>query len=275
MRTLSLNIRAGGFSKYDPTLRRPEREGAILEVINEQREYGGLDSFAGTDVYRWDEVYGGNEGIARHLGFSAARFLHLDDPTLDKSGAGLGILYATDEEIAETEYVRADNRNALVVRHNIGRAGLQLVVAYLDHATEEARIAQYQELDAQLEDMPTVLVGDLNGLRNDMRGARLQHRMSDLAIRCVAPLIPNRLSVAARAKGVNQRKLIPEVLEKYVDADATLKRPTMPARFPVFGVDYMLHTPDVAVSNFNVVNTPSVRRATDHAGLVADIAPAA
>jgi endonuclease/exonuclease/phosphatase family metal-dependent hydrolase len=255
---MSWNIRGGGFDSYSPTQAMPDREESLRDFINTQHLDSGIDTVSLSDAYRWNEVYGSNEAIAKHLGYASARFACLNDARLEaKHGPGMGIAFATDKTIEQSTLLDLDTRQGLGVILDVGHHGLQIANVYLDHLDEYVRLRQIQALMAGLEkDLPTLIVGDFNALRPSSRGARTDVQLKDTSIRLMASLLPRRIEIGETIKGMNKRLTI-LLIESYefTDADKKKKRPTAPARLPVFGIDYAFHNNGVNVKDFRVLPT--------------------
>jgi endonuclease/exonuclease/phosphatase family metal-dependent hydrolase len=261
---MAWNIKSGGFDSYDPDALDPERQEPIQQVIANFRVSHEASAVALTDAFRWDEVYGGDEGIADHMGYPHARFVRIEDERLNQdNGAGIGIAFATTEPITQTTELDLGTRKGLGVVLDIGRYGLQLANVYLDDMDEDRRIAQMRALLSGLEpDLPTIIQGDFNSLRSSLESASLKVRVGDLAVRTAAVLLPKNNPLGASIRSMNERRLIPYLEEfGYRDADGVAKRPTAIDRLPAFGIDYAFHNSSVAVSNFNVL---PVNKASDH-----------
>lgn len=281
---LEWNIKAGGFDTHDPTLTVPTGEAGIQEVIsNFQANTNNASAVSLCDVYRWDVIYGGDEGIANRLGYSHARFVGIDDDRMRGTDEeGMGTIFATDQAVHSSQPLDLDTRQGQRTILDIGEHGLQVASVYLDHSSEDNRLKQIRALVAGLEkDTPTVITGDFNALRPNMSGASINVRARDLAVRAIILTVPKRASLDIARKGVNMRQIgeaikglnsrqaIP-LLESlgYTDADATRKRPTSPAILPVLGVDYVFHNEGATVDNLNVL---PYRTQSDHRPLTFDV----
>jgi len=257
------NVRAGGFHAYDPALTTPER-GEALRVCIEEQHASGVDTVCLCDAYRWDEVYGDDAGIARHLGYASARFVRLNDARLNENnGEGVGIALATERGIQQTKELDLATRKGLGVVLDIGRYGLQVAVVYLDDLRESTRLEQVRALPAALEkNVPTIVIGDFNALRPSVHDVGPSVRAGDIATRALARLLPKRTLLGRTVAEINQREVVP-LIESFgfIDADGRRKRPTAPAFLPILGIDLAFHTPDVQIDDFRVL---PIRRASDH-----------
>jgi endonuclease/exonuclease/phosphatase family metal-dependent hydrolase len=266
---LAWNIKSGGFNEYNQTQSFPEREAPIQEAIANFHQDGIIDTVSLIDAYRWDELYVSEAGIAKHLGYQQARFTQLHDQRLEKIfGPGLGIVFATDKPIEQARQLDLGNRVGLGIILGIGKYGLQIANVYLDDLNEEVRVNQVKSLMNDLEpDLPTLIVGDLNTLRPNMKGANLGVKTQDLVVRSLAHILPRRSWLGIAVRGMNERQVIP-VLESngFRDADDVLKRPTVHARFPIFGVDYAFHNDQVTIGGFQVVSPRN--GASDHRAIL-------
>jgi hypothetical protein len=148
---LSWNIEAGGFSDYDLDLSRPAREAGLSAGIRKMSTDLRLDAVTLIDAYRWGEIYGGEAGIARHLGFQDARFTALDDDGIGNLGPHVGIAFATNRTIQDSRELDLDTRRGLGVIMDVGRHGLQIANVYLDHTNEDRRLQQTKALLSSIE----------------------------------------------------------------------------------------------------------------------------
>jgi endonuclease/exonuclease/phosphatase family metal-dependent hydrolase len=261
---LSWNIKAGGFDAYDPSLQIPSREKDIVGLIDFSKDKYNTDTVILTDAYRWDEVYGDDNSIAHHLGFSSSAFTRLEDARLlENNGAGIGIAIATDQKVERQSILDLETRLGLSVILDIGRHGLQVAGVYLDDLKEETRERQITALLGQLEsDIPTVIAGDFNMLRPKIKSVSLRSKLADTAVRAVAPLLPNS-ELGRTIKDMNKRKTYTHIVNAgYVDNDPHMT-PTSPSVLPVFGLDYVFTNDTVKASDFTVVRT----KASDHSAL--------
>ena len=252
---LAWNIQSGGFLTYDPNSTNPERGPKIQRAISTIRNQHTTNTICLTDAYRWDEVYGGDSGIATHIGTREARFIRLQDDRLDrKIGAGVGIAFGTNHTIESSRALDLDTRQGLGVILDVGKYGLQIANVYLDDMSEEVRINSIRALVNELEpDMPTILVGDFNALRPDMKGASFSNKAKNIAVKSLAIALSKRSPLGIAVTEMNKRTAIP-LIESYgfQDADSLKKMPTAPARLPIFGVDYVFSNGLVNISDYRV-----------------------
>jgi endonuclease/exonuclease/phosphatase family metal-dependent hydrolase len=274
MRMMSWNIKAGGFDSYDSTAETPQREEQIKGVITGQHKKG-VTTVGLPDAHRWDKVYGGNEGIAAHLGFASARFVNLGDKRFDDdAGKDIGIVLATDERIHEDKVLDLGTRAGLGVVLDVGEYGLQIAEVYYDDLDEETRLQHNKRLKSELiKDVPTVIVGDINALRDDMSGASRADRLKDRAIRIAAPLLPGKSGLVRSIKGMNERRVVADLRERGFKDGDPLKRPTAPAALPAFGIDGVYYNDFVEVGNFDVIGGADVKAASDHLAIAFDATP--
>lgn len=264
---MSWNVRAGGFKNYNDGLRPdPETEQAIVQVVQDLRGLG-VKTATLVDVYQWHRVYGGDAGIAKHLGFKTARFVGLQD---NRVSPDLGVLLATDLPVAQSWELDLGTRAALGTVLDVGSDGLQVASVYLDDMSEAVRVALIRALIAALEpNVPTVVTGDLNCLRSSLRGATLRNLLIDLLVR-VGVLVTawNDHPIVRSIRGMNERKAVKLLLASgYTDGDP-LRRPTAPAILPCLGLDYAWCANTTTVKDFDVVGGPMVLRASDHRPIV-------
>jgi endonuclease/exonuclease/phosphatase family metal-dependent hydrolase len=138
--------------------------------------------------------------------------------------------------------------------------------------SESVRRDQVECLKQELEPgIPTILAGDFNSLRPNLESARRSHRAADKIVRAMIAVTPAFGEVPTKLKTMNIRSVVPQVEAMgYIDGDP-LARPTVPARFPVLGLDYAFHTPDLAIDNPQVLNDFSMKRLSDHRPLLFDV----
>ena len=261
------NIQSGGFSSYDTNGISPEREPQINSVLLAAKQVHSIDTVTLTDAYRWDEVYGGDNGIAEHLGYGSANFQELNDDRLTSiHGKGVGIVFATDKKIQQSQAIDLETRQGLGVILDVGAHGLQIANVYLDDLSEEVRMAQVKALINGIEpDVPTILVGDFNALRADMSRASLGTKAANLAVRALAKSLPKKGELGITVAGMNKRQAVPALLSLgFNDADEKRKRPTAPSKLPLFGVDYVFHNKKARVTDLDI---HSNKDASDHASL--------
>lgn len=273
-RLMTWNIKSGGFSAYDPDLPAPEREHEIKSFIQQTRAHHDVTSTALVDTFRWSEVYGGDEGIARHLGFAAARFTLLNDERLMQGSGGqhIGVTLATDERIEDSWPLDLDTRQGLAAVLDIGNDGLQIATIYLDDLDEDKRLNQMMRALGSKSnlrrDVPTVLAGDFNALRPNLKNANLPTRIKDMVVRGLARASFAESLALKTIADMNRRTVVPYIQSMgYRDADA-LARPTFPAPLPAFGVDYVFHDNNVEIEQLEVMQPG---KASDHRALVAVI----
>lgn len=263
------NVRQGGFSDYQPSMEAPERGPAIQDTIAYYKQANNVGAVCLSDAYLWDEQYGGDAGIAQHLGYREARYQPLNDARLlEKHGKGIGVVCATDAPIEATRPLDLGTREGLSVILGVGTYGLQLATVYLDDLNEATREKQVKALLHELEsDMPTIIAGDFNMLRADLTAASCRTKFGNFAVRVAATVLPNSSYYGEAIGEMNKRKAMPLLAEAgFADADAEHMRPTAPAKFfPAFGVDYMFSKGDVVLNDFQVV---SPRGGSDHLPII-------
>jgi endonuclease/exonuclease/phosphatase family metal-dependent hydrolase len=270
LRLMNWNITIGGFDSYQPDLKIPVREAEIQSFVQNAHINRGVEAAGLIDAYRWDEIYGSDEGIASHLGYQAARFVRLNDERLNRNnGAGVGIAFATDIPIEQSKALDLDNRQGLGVILDVGKYGLQVATVYLDDLSQGVREKQIRALFSNLEaDVPTVVIGDFNMLRPDLRSASSADRTKDLAVRSLAHLIP-RKDLRNALVEMNRRTGVTLVESfGFTDADNIRKRPTAPSILPVLGIDYVFYNNAVHVNNIEVV---PAKKTSDHSAIITDL----
>lgn len=262
---LAWNVEAGGFDSYTGTEVLPRRGDKIQAFLHDAKQEHGLSAVTLTDALRWDEVYGGDDGIAEHLGYKAARFMRLEDQRLiDTGGSGIGIAFATDEKIHTSKALDLETRLGLGVILDVGRYGLQVANVYLDNLREDVRMRQVDALISELEpDIPTLLVGDMNTLRPTMRHAKLRAQVGNALVRTVPEVIPPVRPGIKAVRDMNRNRRVVSELESHCfhDADAFAKRPTFPALLPVLGLDYVFYRGEITVVDPDIL---PVGGASDH-----------
>jgi endonuclease/exonuclease/phosphatase family metal-dependent hydrolase len=270
LKIMSWNIKSGGFESYNPGLEAPARETKIQAFVNDTHYNRGVEAVSLTDALLWDEVYGGDQGIASHLGYGEARFQPLNDERLNReAGSGIGLVFATDARIEQSRALDLESRQGLNAILDVGKYGLQIATVYLDDLYQDVREKQIRALANDLEkDIPTIIVGDFNMLRPEMRGASFSIQLKDLAIRSLARFVPNKNLRTAMVE-MNRRTGVP-LIESfgYTDADSSKMRPTAPTILPAFGIDYIFHNNDVMVANLEARGS---KEASDHLALTADL----
>ncbi len=191
----------------------------------------------------------------------------LDDARLQRRyGSNPGIAFATDKHIEHSWAMDLGTRQALGVVLDVGRYGLQIANVYLDDLKEDTRTAQVHALLNELmPDVPTILVGDFNGLRTDMRSASLRNKVGNMTVGVLAKILPQGAELGDSIKEMDSRRIVPAILAAgYRDADEDKKRPTAPSVLPVLGIDYVFHNDQVAVKDLQVLGH---NPASDHRGL--------
>ncbi len=274
MHIASWNVQCGGFVAYNPLLPAPAHGEVVSRVIRRLHDAEKVSSLTLLDVYRWNEYYGGETGIARHLGYKQARYTDLDDDRLlRKHGPGIGVVFATDERIIRSEVLRLDTRNALSVTIQHDARPLRIISLYLDDMSEDVRTAQIEALRPVLAtDIDTVLLGDCNTVRPHMAGAPWQYRLGDAVFRGAVfawRFLPRSYELHQALPQMNRRTIVP-LLESlgYTDADAIVKRPTMYRPAPLIALDYMF-SKNVRLRNFKILPRAVAGNASDHAPIIA------
>lgn len=260
-RMATWNIQSGGYAGYELTDAKPVREEAIKEHISLLRQEDGIEGISLIDAFGWQERYGHDAFIARHLGFQAARLVSLDDERLNGMyGESPDIVFATNLPVHEFRELDLDTRKGLNAILNLGAYGLQVASIYLDDMSEDVRMNQARALvDALEPGIPTILQGDFNTLRADMSGATLNTRLRNFGIEILARVMPSS-PLGRSIKGMNERRVIPFIEDHGFSDGDHLKRPTAPSKMPAFGIDYILHDDMVAIEEVAVRNTT----ASDH-----------
>ncbi len=273
---LGWNVNQGGYDRrhiFDdgPVSAAPEREPETSRVITQQRNTG-VDSVALIDTYGWRQRYGADQAIADHIGFRMAGFVDLGDDRIDRVlGPGAGLVFATNHTVDQLGPLDLGNRQGIKTILSLGSRALQIATLYLDDTSEAVRLAQMRAALSGLEKgEPTLIIGDLNTLRPNLKGASIGMRAQDVGFRAIATcfgLVPKRAGASPKFKyyrqaisELNNRRVVP-YLERhgFLDADCQ-KRPTFRA-LGGLGVDYAFHNSQVVADQFTVVPTTG---ASDH-----------
>lgn len=259
---LSWNIQSGGFNGYEPHISYPERERAILHTINSAK----ADVAVLVDAHRWHTYYGGNAGIAQHLGYDSAHYAALDDARLNvKHGSEIGIVIATNLP-HEVMPLHLGNRNALAIETAIGSSTIRIAGVYFDDLSEKTRLTNAKHLVASLgESTPFVAAGDFNMLRHPT--AQYPPRLGDWAVRGLAWALSKEHPLGQTFAGMDTREVYQYLLDSgYSDSDPS-GTPTFPSIQPFMGLDYMLSGNGAAVHDLHIGRT----RASDHNALLAQV----
>lgn len=267
IKAMGWNIQQGGFLTDGYEEPFPPREENIRRVISE----ANADVLGLVDLFRWNEYYGGDQGIANFLGMRAAFYTALDDERLTRqhpSGADLGVVFATNEPVALSEPLDLETRQGNRTVLDIGTHGLQFATLYLDEKYEDVRMRQMLAAEAQLEDVPTIVWTDLNSLR-PLDTARLSEKARSAVLRLVSHMLPGSIPSIAAVREMEQRKALNVLLDKgFTDGDPK-QRPTALGNARIFGVDYIMSRgKGVTVSNFT---TLPHQGGSDHLAVSADI----
>jgi endonuclease/exonuclease/phosphatase family metal-dependent hydrolase len=280
MRMASWNVQSGGFYSYDPTAPTPPREEEIVRVVDHLHHTENCSSLLLTDTYRWDELYGSDLEIAQHLGYKTARYVALDDERLTQNyGPGVGITFATDEELISSEAITAYNRNALIATIESEDGAMQVVGSYFDDLDENTRLHQFKALAAYLtDDKPIIMTGDFNALRPHIKGVRA--KVGDLVFRSLVSaisLLRPKSELSLATSSMNRRELIPTIESMgYSDADKLKASPTKYANgipFPLISLDYAFSNEAARIKNFRLLNTGVLQKASDHIPIIFDYSP--
>lgn len=263
---MTWNPKAGGFNSYQSTAVMPERDGKVMAFLHGAKQQHNLDTVIIPDAFRWQDIYEGEVGIARKLGYKTAYYVLMDDEKLSHDeGRHIGVAFATDKPVHATETIDLGTRQGLNAILDIGPGGVQISSVYLDHDDESRRLQQAKALVTHLRknDIPTIIGGDLNGLQAVLSNASFGTRAKDELLRRVITRAPERLTPRV-ATALNQRQAVPYLLANgYVNADP-FSRPTCPSRLPMVEVDYLMHTADITASNTQVLRPGT----SDHRAVV-------
>lgn len=276
----TLNCQSGGFAEYRRDIPTPEREEPLLRTIRRL----GTTALSLTDTFRWEEYYGGDEGIAHHLDYPFAEFTPLEDEQMirtNEAAKEIGVVFATQHTVFESSALDLETRQAHRAIIDSAGTDVQVATVYLDHAYEDIRKKQLSALLAQLDvTLPTAIAGDFNMLR-PWEMARLSEKFRKVMISSathlftglqkVTPFSPSK-SIKGLHRDVselNKRTALSTLLDKgFQDADYH-QHPTAPAKFARrglgFGVDYIV-TKDLEVSDVRIVPSEG---ASDHNGIAA------
>lgn len=281
---MSWNVGGSNDKRHPSQLSRAERDANTARLKGVIDEAGVsratlLDTKAQGDGLVTDQMNG--RRIAEQFGFKNAGYVRLNDERLKRIGRGSGeIIFLTQHEKTSSQPIDLGNRQALSTIIDIGKYGLHVVSAYLDDAHEDTRLSQMDALLSYVNgiDVPTEINIDTNSLRPDMSGARLRDKIKDaLGVRAAAstlPLvsyIPDRPGIihelhwmAQVLPEMNRREVMPKSeAAGFTDADPR-KRPTAPAKFPLYGVDYVLSDGRVAIDDFELFDP---KGGSDHLAL--------
>ena len=256
MKIASYNIMSGGFAGYDSAAPVPERLPQIQKVLVEI----AADVVGLIDTFRWDRLYSSAQ-LQDMFGYEYVTCINLNDTRMSDTSNGLTLL--SKQAWTDCKVARIATRDALVASFEINRRTVTLALAYLDDLSEDVRLAQIQAL---LGVQPDILMGDLNTIAPSdtsllTRGLQDFYSANPSLQEELGPIIQDM-----------QRGDVIELLEArgFVDAGANGK-PTLPTQLfpaattkPFLRLDYCLHKPAIAVSDFTVHDTPAAHRASDH-----------
>lgn len=267
MKAMAWNVQQGGFLTDGYEEPFPPREENIRKVITE----ANADMLGLVDLFRWNDYYGGDQGIARFLGMRAAFYTALDDERLTRqhpSGADLGVVFATNERVALSEPLDLETRQGNRTVLDVGEDGLQVVTLYLDEKYEDIRMRQMLAAEAQLQNMPTIIWSDLNALR-PLDTSRLSEKARSAMLRFATYILPSSVPSVAAIKEMERREALKVLIDRGFNDGDPKQRPTALGKARLFGVDYIMSRGEgVTVSNFR---TLPHQGGSDHLAVYADV----
>lgn len=266
MKVVSYNILSGGFNSYNYESPTPERLDLLRKAISSiKADFVGL-----IDTFRWDSLYS-NDQLTKNFGYKNAYCINLNDERLKKKGHNNGITVLTNLPVEGFEIISLGTRDVIKTDIRINNTKFDIFTVYLDDLNEDTRIAQIKALLKQVkQDNPTIVMGDLNTLSPNeaLRLTPLINKFFTEHPHLSESLMP----VLEEMK----RGEVTKILEKnrFQDADKT-ETPTAPSKlFPVktenafLRLDYVFHTKDIQISNFNVLREPIFDKVSDHYPIV-------
>lgn len=177
----ALNVERGGYPAYQKDLfGTPPRAEQIRRAIEDMN----LDVFVGSDVQGWKDPEARSLCLPPHLQ-EHCTFVPLNDKWLEEHEPRymrhLGVVIATNRP-GETEALDLCGRQAVSYTMNLGEAGLRIIGAYLNHASEAIRTQQIDAIVKILrgDKVPTIVIGDLNAqeaLREVTRTERIRSHL--------------------------------------------------------------------------------------------------
>lgn len=253
---------SGGFAGYSQANQEPER---LLQLKTAIRELSA-DIIGLVDTFRWDDLYS-ERNLCEMFGYRYAARINLNDDRLCKLGHNNGLAILSNAPLQEVKAVRIATRDALHAVVDVGNKQLNIVLAYLDYLSEDARLEQTVVLLKQFKATePTIIMGDLNTFKRDDKALNSSDVTSftsahpELALKLDA-----QLRDAARGEVIAAFEA-----NDWRDASDSSKK-TFPSQlFPsktegaLFRIDYVLHSPLVRVNHVSVPTGQVFQVASDH-----------
>lgn len=218
------------------------------------------------DAYGWADP-----GIREQAlpGFASTYFQPLNDKWLqDTEGEHMqhiGVAFATNAKHEAPTEVDLDGRRCTKVILDVGKYGIAVYAAYLNHAREDMRTEQLQALvsDAKKSDIPTIVAGDLNA-QVALKHVSLREKSRSAFVRLMALAFNSIGHPHGPVLADLERREALSVLDQ---ADfhnfATHHGPTALTKAPFFRVDH-IYGRGVTAGNYTVHREDMAPGTSDH-----------
>ncbi len=272
MKIASYNIKSGGFTSYFSKSATPEK----LALIKLSIKQINADFIALIDTCRWEQTFS-DENLSEMFGYKSVYRISIHD---EKLLIPIGITVLTNLPVLGFENCRIFDRDCIKTVIKEKDRVINLFSIYLDYQDEEIRSKQILSLLEQAEDRNTIILGDYNSLRPEdaAESGRLFYKIVRLL-----PFIRLSSGFKGTIKTVKDMLLDQKVINLlrsrgFIEAKGSEKfEPTMPTKFffplipPIFKVDYIFHTPDISVNNFQILKGKVFDKASDHYPIACEV----
>lgn len=263
---------SGGFSSYGLHEKTPER----LPQIKQAVKTIGADFVGLIDTHGWKQLFTLAE-LKKLFGYQYAFQTTLADDRVDVPESGITVFSRLP--ILKFETVRLHSRNAIkAIVENEGKR-ISIFTIYLDDLCEETRVAQVKTLCDLIDQKNTIVMGDFNSIRPEnvfeikikwklVLLMKPEFKKKPLFNTYFKPVFKS----LCKAQAIN-------LLRKHGFGEAkgqtktnTFPTPLLPMNLPpLLQVDYIFHTPDLKVTNFNVPTGEPFDKSSDHYPIVGTI----
>jgi endonuclease/exonuclease/phosphatase family metal-dependent hydrolase len=263
---------SGGFNSYESTSPTPER----LLLLREAIKTINADFIGLIDTFRWGEVFTPKE-LKDLFGYREVFQTNLEDSRVAEL---IGITVLSRLPIKKFASIRLCSRNAIKTQLEMEGKEIEVFTIYLDDLSEETRLNQIAALFNEIQDYPSVIMGDFNALcREDIPEVRLKWNkflemnpgfkknkdFEDYFVPAFNGLIRGEVIEEIKKRGFKEAK------------DEALRKMTFPTpvflniSVPYLKIDHIFYTPDIMIKNFQVLTGGIFDKASDHYPIVGEL----
>jgi endonuclease/exonuclease/phosphatase family metal-dependent hydrolase len=268
MKIVHWNIEHGGFRSYQDRANKPAKIDQIVGVIKEVK----ADLVSLVDVYRWTDVFSVEE-LSKMFGFKESYMANFNDEGLKHFPGQLGSAVMTNLTVKKFEKIKVYDRHFLKTTIEDRGKTLEIFTVHLNHAAENKRQMETEELLKKVTKNPTLILGDFNTI--DVDELERTRKVTDQPVVKIGSQVKGVRWIIEGMYPASITKMFSEAGLRDLGKGRGNTYPTFKVplflKEPAARLDYAFGSKDLDLKSFKVLNEKKFEGLSDHYPILVEI----